>query len=189
MRLPFNESKATQVASRFLVLRGGHMNYLKLIKLLYLLDRAALLKWGRTVTTDRYVSMDQGPVLSRVYDLICDESKPGAPAFWRDHISEPINHEVRLLKPAGDDELSPAEEDLIQEIFEEHGHKNRWALRDFCHALPEWQDPDGSSIPIQIRDILKAGDKTAAEIAGVENELDSLAAVQWLVSAKRDELR
>ena len=46
------------------------MSYLKLIKMLYFLDREALLRWGRPVTTDRYVSMDNGPVVSRIYDLI-----------------------------------------------------------------------------------------------------------------------
>ena len=70
MVLRFNERRATEAAARFLKLRGGRMSYLKLIKLLYLLDREALLRWGRPVTTDRYISMDNGPVVSRIYDLI-----------------------------------------------------------------------------------------------------------------------
>jgi hypothetical protein len=53
MVLRFNERRATEAAARFLKLRGGKMSYLKLIKLLYLLDREALLRWGRPVTTDR----------------------------------------------------------------------------------------------------------------------------------------
>ena len=72
MRLRFDEKKATQAASGFLVLSGGKLNYLKLIKLLYLLDRATLLAWGRTVTGDHYYSMKHGPVLSEVLDLITD---------------------------------------------------------------------------------------------------------------------
>ena len=39
-------------------MRGGKMSYMKLLKLLYLVDREALLRWGRPVSTDRYVSMD-----------------------------------------------------------------------------------------------------------------------------------
>lgn len=73
MVLRFNERRATEAAAKFLKLRGGRMSYLKLIKLLYLLDREALLRWGRPVTTDRYVSMDNGPVVSRIYDLIREE--------------------------------------------------------------------------------------------------------------------
>ena len=52
MVLRFNERRATEAAARFLKLRGGRMKYLKLIKLLYFLDREALLRWGRPVTTD-----------------------------------------------------------------------------------------------------------------------------------------
>jgi len=42
MKLRFDEAKATQAATLFLKLRGGRMHYIKLIKLLYLLDREAL---------------------------------------------------------------------------------------------------------------------------------------------------
>ena len=70
MGLRFNEAKATQAAACLLKLRGGQMSYLKLVKLLYLADREALLRWDRPITTDRYVSMDNGPVLSRVLNLI-----------------------------------------------------------------------------------------------------------------------
>jgi uncharacterized phage-associated protein len=73
MKLLFNEAKATQAAARLLKLRGGSMSYIKLMKLLYLADREALIRWGRPITTDRYVSMDNGPVLSRIYNLIRNE--------------------------------------------------------------------------------------------------------------------
>ena len=45
--LPFNERKATQAAAHFLKLAGGKMDYRKLMLLLYLADRKALLTWGR----------------------------------------------------------------------------------------------------------------------------------------------
>ncbi len=55
----FNERKATQAAAYLLQMRGGTMSYMKLIKLLYLADRAALVRFGRPITTDRYVSMTE----------------------------------------------------------------------------------------------------------------------------------
>src|SRR5262249_21347684 len=94
---------------------------------------------------------------------------------WRRHISEPRNYEVVLLCDPSNSELSRAEEDLIGEVFGRHGHKSRWELRDFSHTLPEWRDPNGSTIPISIRDILIAGQKTEAEIAEVEAEIENLA--------------
>jgi uncharacterized phage-associated protein len=63
MVLRFNEQRAAEAAARILKLRGGRMSCLKLIKLLYFVDREALLRWGRPVTTDRYISMDDGPVV------------------------------------------------------------------------------------------------------------------------------
>jgi uncharacterized phage-associated protein len=181
--LPFNEVKATQAASLLLRLHGGQMNYMKLIKLLYLLDRTALLRWGRPVTTDRHVSMPRGPVVSNIYNLILEEPPPGLESPWHRHISEPQSYTVGLVSDPGNTELSLAEEDLINEIFREHGRKSQWALVDLCHALPEWQDPDGSAIPIGIGDILRAGDRTEAEIAAIEDELANLATVKMLVSA------
>ncbi len=181
MMLRFNERRATEAAARFLKLRGGQMSYLKLIKLLYLLDREALLRWGRPVTTDRYVSMDNGPVVSRIYDLIREEPVPGTDPIWRHYISVPQEYEVALLAEPGTDELSRAEEELIGEIFAQFGNMNRWDLVRISHELPEWQDPHGSAIPIEYRDILRAGKKTESEIAAVEAELESLAATEAML--------
>ncbi|MBI4024176.1 MAG: SocA family protein [Verrucomicrobia bacterium] len=183
MRISFNETKATQTAAYLLQLRGGTMSYMKLIKLLYIVDREALLRWGRTVTTDCHVSMDRGPVLSQTLDLITDEARPDRSSVWTQHISEPDHYQVRLLKDAGLDELSKAEVALLDEVFEKFGAMNRWKLVDLAHAFPEWQDPQGGAIPITYRDILKAGGKTDLEIAAIEDELDNLALSDKLLSA------
>ena len=46
------------------------LTVLQLVKLLYFVDREALLRRGAPVTGDRMVSMDHGPVLSTTLDLI-----------------------------------------------------------------------------------------------------------------------
>lgn len=174
MHLQFDENKATQVAAYLLRLRGGQMHYIKLIKLMYLADREALLRWGVPITRDRYVSMDNGPVLSRVLNLITDDRpKP----VWSQYISAPLGeYEVKLVKDAPNDALSRAEEKLLDEIFQQYGYRNRWELIDnVMHKLPEWQDPNKSSIPIQLRDILKAGGESEESIRDVLRELHSFA--------------
>ncbi len=157
------------------------MSYIKLIKLLYLLDREALLRWGRPVTTDRYVSMDNGPVVSRIYDLIREEPAPGTDSIWRHYISASQGWEVALVEQPETDELSRVEEALIDEIFGKFGKLSRWDLVRLSHELPEWQDPNGSAVPIQYRDILRAGNKTESEIAAVEAELESLATTEAML--------
>ena len=183
-RVRFNEKKATQAAAHLLRLRGGRMSYLKLIKLLYLADREALLRWGRPISTDRYVSMDRGPVLSRVLDLATDGEDPGTPSIWAASIAVPDNYEVELKAEAGDDELSEAEIQLLGEIFAEHGKKSRWELVNLTHTLPEWIDPRGGAIAITYRDILKAGGKSDLEIAAVEEELAELAETDLLLPTR-----
>ena len=154
MPLRFREDRTTQAAARLLRLRGAKMPYLSLIKLLYLADRKALLDLGRPISYDLFVSMPHGPVLSRTLDLITTEPDPDRPSYWREYISEPKDYEVSLLKDAPNDQLSPAIEEILDEVFRRYGHLDRWALRDYTHTLPEWEDPEGSSVLIPVREVL-----------------------------------
>jgi uncharacterized phage-associated protein len=182
MHLQFNEAKATQVAALLLRLRGARMSYMKLMKLMYLVDREALLRWGRPVSTDTYVSMNRGPVLSKTYDLITDGVQPGSPSVWAESISAAQNYEVGLLKDVPTDELSRVERDLIEEVFARYGRMSRWEIVEWMHAnLPEWTNPEGTSVPIEFKDILRAGKKSEVEIAAIEDELRHLAFVSLVI--------
>lgn len=180
MSLPFDEEKATQAAARFLKLRGGQMSYMKLIKLLYLADRTSLLRYGKPITMDRWYSMKHGPVLSNVLNLITDPSwVESSTGIWAHFISPPLgDREVRLLsEDIPSHRLSNADEKIIQEIFNEYGHRNRWDLVELLHkgeVAPEWKEPSaGSRIPISLHDVLSTQlDHEEAEAA--ENELLSL---------------
>lgn len=173
MHLRFREDRTTQAAARLLQLHGGRMNHMKLVKLLYLADREALLRWGRPITFDWYVSMPHGPVLSRTLDLINAQPDPDHPSYWHRYISEREGYEVALCDAPSIDQLSPAEEALLQEVFERYGRLGQWQLRDLSHGLPEWRDPEGSSVPIDLRDILRAGGLTDEDIAAIEDALEA----------------
>jgi len=147
------------------------MSYMKLLKLMYLADRKALLEHGRPITFDGYVSMDRGPVLSQTYNLIVEEDDPDNPTYWRQFISAPIEWEVELRREAPSTELSPAQEQVLDEIFAQFGGMNRWELVRLMHTLTEWSDPHGSSIPIDIDEILRAGGMSEADREGVEEKL------------------
>lgn len=169
----FSERKITQIVARLLHHRGAPMSYLKIVKLLYNLDRAALERWGRPVTYDNFYSMKQGQVLSRTLDLINDDGPPpeaAEPSYWQKHISTPSNREVSLIMEASDDELSDAEIDLIDEIWKEHGHKSRWELRDEHHKLPEYVETN-SRVLTPYRLILEKMGKSAPEIEAIIREL------------------
>lgn len=169
MPLHFREERATQAAARLIQREGGSINHMKLIKLLYVAERRSLLRWGRPITFDWYVSMPHGPVLSFTLDKINEPEPPGGGSYWHRHITERRNHEVALKSPAAvpRDQLSPAEEGLLDEVHAELGHMSQWELRDYSHTLPEWRDPRGSSLPITIEDILLSEGLSQEDVAEV----------------------
>jgi len=181
MRLKYREDKATQAAARLLELHGGRMSHMKLIKLLYLSDREALIRWGRPITFDWYYSLRHGPVLSFTLDIINADPDPCNPSYWNRYISERREHEVWLLNGAPKDQLSAAEEELLDEIFRKFGHMSQWELRDYSHNLPEWHDPQGSSLPIEIRDILLAEGRSDPEIQEIEDVLRAEASADEMI--------
>ncbi len=175
VRLKFNEAKAAEAAARLIHLAGGSMNYMKLIKLLYLADRKALEEWARPISSDRYVAMKNGPVLSRVLNLIRSRVVD-VPGPWRHLISPPDDYTVSLVtdEPPPGGELSKAEERLIDNMFAEHGSADRFDLVDFVHECPEWSDPKGGAAPIAYGDVLRAVGKSEDEIDRIESELEEL---------------
>lgn len=176
MRFPFRERKSAQAAAYLLKRHGNEMYYLLLIKLLYLADRSALATRGLPITGDRLVSMDYGPVLSRVKDLLTMESDPAEDGvMWRSYVSEPSHYKVRGQKPDPErDELSDFEISVLDEIDIAHGHKDRFALSRETHELPEWQDPRGSSLPIDPEVILRHAGRSGDEIAMIADEGEQL---------------
>lgn len=183
MNIKFDEAKTAQAAAYLIKKRGqGYMSYMKLIKLLYLADREALVKWGRPITFDRFVAMPHGMVLSNTLELITGESDSD---IWNSTFHSFGEHELKLINSSIDTgKLSKAEIRLLDEIFNKFGNQNRWQLRDFSHTLPEWVDPQGSSIPVDISDILKFERKTSAEIETIKNELESSSLVSSLFGNK-----
>ncbi|MGI4756601.1 MAG: Panacea domain-containing protein [Janthinobacterium lividum] len=179
--MPFQEQKATEAAAFLLRRRGAPMSYLKLIKLLYLADREALIRWGTTLTGDRHVSMPHGPVVSNTYNLMIEECG----GYWSRFISAPMGrYELQLTaETCGTDQLSRAEEGLLSEIFERFGHLTRWQLVEYTHTLPEWHDPKGSSIPISVSDILRAQNVPEEEIEEIVADLVSAERAERVLSA------
>lgn len=145
-----------------------------LIKLLYLADRRSLLETGQPITGDKMVSMDKGPVLSRIYDLITWGPEDGSP--WFEYVSDPQGYEVVLRKAHPEvGELSRYEIRVLKETHQAFGGIGKWDLVKYCHKmLPEWRDPKGSSLLIEPADILRSEDRGEDEIRRVAGEAEEL---------------
>jgi len=182
MRLVFDQKKAAQAAAYILKLNGGTINYMVLIKLLYLADRESLIATGKPITGDRMVSMPHGPVLSSILNLIsfgnfADEEGNSNP--WLAYVSAPNNYEVRAIKTDPEtDELSRFEMGVLERNFNKFGRMDKWALVRLTHNLPEWEDPHGSSIPIQPETILRAVGKSDSDIREMINNAEE----DWFIS-------
>jgi uncharacterized phage-associated protein len=170
MPMTYREEKATQAAARLLKARGGKMSYLKLLKLLYFADRIALVKLGRPITFDKYYSMENGPVLSQTCDLIRDKAPSSLGRYWKKFI-EKSGFDVRLTKRAPNDQLSEAEEEILDKVFKKYGRMNRWDIVELAHKLPEYVDPGTSALPLSYADILEAAGVDKAEARAIIAEL------------------
>jgi len=182
----FDEKKATQAAALLIKLNGGSLNYMKLIKLLYLADRESLNRWNTPITKDKYFSMDKGPILSKVLDNINNAPRPDEQSYWHRFISGPSGYEISLMRDINTnseiDELSERETTLLMEIFNKYKSHNQWEMVKICHEiLPEWENPNGTSIPIHIENILRYLDKTDMQIEEIFEESQNLKYAQHLL--------
>lgn len=136
----FNEKKATEAAGFLLKMEKGKMNYMKLIKLLYLADRKSINLYGTPIIGDMYCAMKNGPVLSTILDLITDEVDETNLTYWTKYIKR-TNYDVELNCEVGDGELSKRNETILSQIFEEFKEYDEWKIVNYCHTyLQEWKD-------------------------------------------------
>ncbi|MEM7791407.1 MAG: Panacea domain-containing protein [Verrucomicrobiota bacterium] len=186
IRFKFDEVKTTQAAAYLLKKHGRSMKYLALLKLLYLADRESLKEIESPITGDRYVSMKNGPVLSRVKNLITEEDTPRE--YWGQYISAPENYSVNLLQDPSVDELCQAEEEILDRVYEEYGRMDAFKLADLTHVIcQEWSDPKDGGVgatPITVEQILAAVGKDEDDIQRIKAEVQERAVLDVIMSAK-----
>lgn len=170
----FSEKRAAQAAARLLRRHGGPMGYFKLIKLLYLADRRVFIETGLPITGDRMVSMEHGPVLSGIYDLIKD--KRAGDGLWRAYVSSPQGNVVRWTGREDDEELSDGEREVLDEVYDEYAMLSWKRLRDETHELGEWRDPGKSSKPIDPKEALASHGLSPIKIDVIAEEAAEIAA-------------
>jgi uncharacterized phage-associated protein len=170
----YNEKKAAEAAAFFLFRAKGRMPILKLMKLLYLAERASYKQFGEPIIGDKLVSMPHGPVLSLTYQHVNGE-KISVEGGWDTWVSDRSHYDVSLQDPSSlrdtDDLLELSDDDVavLDETWDHFGHMNKWQIRDYTHQhCPEWTDPNGSMIPMEYTDLFRAldfSDEQARELS------------------------
>ena len=176
MNFRFHTGKATETAAAFLQRAGGTLNIMKLVKLVYLLDRLSLDRRGMPVVGGDYLSMRNGPVTSEILDLINSGRLADEPeGRWEECISARMNHDVHLERDPERLYVSDAELDLVAEIWSMHGDKDQWRLRDWCHLhCGEWTPLNRGYAPIPVERIGTALGKTPEQIKKLQREAAEL---------------
>jgi uncharacterized phage-associated protein len=174
----YDPRKAAQTIA-YLTVKNGRtpLNILKAVKLVYLADRESLRRHGFPIQDEPHYSLPHGPVNSTTYEFMKGEVRPDRAAGWSEFLTDRSNHRIGLKEPNIDpdnlDELSDADVEVLDAIWDQFGHVDQWELVDWTHDphnIPEWEDPQGSSQPIPLRRIMEA--------LGIENAVEQEKAVQ-----------
>lgn len=148
------DPKKTIAAMAFFVRKLGPLNKVKLMKLMYLADRAAFLRLGHPITGSGQFALPHGPVPSESLNLL-NESLPEDDLFQHLHI---VDNQVRLKEGENDAPgLDENEIAILEETAREFGAVEQWTLVHRLHDEPEVKEVyvPKSSRPIPYEIILK----------------------------------
>ncbi len=184
----FKFDKAIQAAAY--LLRREHprqqMNYMRLLKMLYIADRESIRQTGCPITGDRVVAMKQGPVLSGVYNLIKEEHDRSSE--WSGFIRRKGKFNVWLFSDPGQPNLSRLDAETLERVAMEH-HSDTWrSLVKLTHTFQEWKTNNpggGSSREIPLKDIVEAVGRSA-DLADIEEDARTDCAFASLFGARYD---
>jgi uncharacterized phage-associated protein len=185
--MPFDVKKAAQAVAVILVEEAAEsLDYIRVLKLLYIAERESIKEIARPIIGDRIVAMDNGPVMSRMYDLIkktpivADQLDE-----WLTYIEPVGRYALKIAQHPGVGRLSRYELAKLQEVTRRHLGVDVWTVVNATHELEEFKKHHvkGTStlIPMKaIFDAVGAGEKYEPANLGMQEEqyLDEFFAVK-----------
>jgi len=125
------------------------LDKLKAVKLIYLMDRLHLVRYGKIITGDEYIALPYGPIPSRSLDIINILQSPEDAEFDNIGLTKlrsKINIDFKAVHPtfcatieSDNYYLSEAELETINEIIHEYGEKTGGELIDISHKHEAWK--------------------------------------------------
>ena len=153
----FNITKTIQASVVLLKTESARrMSRLRFLKLLYIADRESLTDRARSITGDRGIAMDHGPVLSNTYNLIKGEDYLSTD--WEKNVRNE-GREIVLVSDPGVGALSRYEIAKLHDVAQRYQDQNDWDVAEVTHTFEEWiknKPRKGSSKIIPEDDILTA---------------------------------
>lgn len=141
---------------------GQECEMMKLFKLLYFADQEHLNKYGRTITGDKYIAMEKGPVPSETYHIVQANRKDDY-AISRYAACDDFEVEewfrIRPSKEANTDYLSESDIEVLDNVLLKYGKKSSHELSQLSHNYA-WKRTQRNQV-IDIADIVReAGGNT-----------------------------
>ena len=161
-----NFIKLVQIVNYILAKYDYRLNYMKLIKLIYIADRVCLDRYCFAISGDTYRSMKNGPVLENLYNCIKNNNSQYQKE-WNKFFDKDGYDLIAKTKSDYYGETSKAEREIIDDIDEKYHNKDEWYLVDEVHKFPEWNkeaETNNTSTVIEKADILKSLGRTDSEI-------------------------
>ena len=181
----FDIRKAMAAVAFLMEQEDGQLDMFLGLKMLYLADKEALIRWGKTITGDSFVSMPKGPVLTEIYNLFKGSGPEEHQKEWDAHFSELVSHSIRLVQPVEVDLLSEREKEVLEDARKQINSFAPWAVARWLHdACPEWEDPHGSSAPIDPVLILRNAGRTEDEIQTIKESNRNFIQAQKLLGMR-----
>lgn len=186
MLLDFDLNKSIAATAYLIEKEGGSDSMFFIIKKLYYADRSALIEWGMSITGDELVSMRSGPVVGGIYDLFKGKGLEKHLAKWNEVIDRKGNT-IRLRKSINPEALSEREIALLEKSrltinkLSQRGYSVAHWLHKNC---PEWENPHGSSTPIDPSTILRKSGKTEQQIVETEKANEEIRFINQILGPR-----
>lgn len=128
----------------YLSLRVNYLTKLKVSKLLYIADKEHFIRCGRFITNDRYVKMKNGPVPTRILNIINEPdiyiAEPSNRRYLKHNISFSKDNKriIKSNRRPDLNELSNSEIQVLDKIIKKYGKLHISKLVDITHNEFAW---------------------------------------------------
>ena len=149
--LVFNTEKSLN-AVLYIVSKLQRKDFHKVFKILYFADREHLILYGRPITSDKYIAMDDGPVPSNIYDIF--KSVRGDGYFKDDgkfsQYFSVADWDLIVPEKAADlDELSRTDIECIDNSLQLYSNMSWREIREKSHDYAWTNTPQNREIELE----------------------------------------
>lgn len=131
----FKEETAINALLYILAKLGGRCDIHKVSKIFYFADREHLSRYGRTITGDMYISMQYGPVPSKINDIMKAVRGDSYFEYNTDKFRFVNRYIIELISESDTDFLSQSDIECLDYSIELCRYKSFDELTSFSHGL------------------------------------------------------